>query len=350
MAKTKPIIAITLGDPAGIGPEVAIKVLAKPVIYDMCRPLLIGDVRVLEQAVNFVDVKVAFHVVSDVAEADFRPGTIDVFDLENIAPNQFEVGQVSARAGAAAFEYVKTAIELAIGEKVDGTVTNPINKESLNLAGHHYSGHTEIYAEFTDTRDFSMLLVGGNLRVAHVTTHVPLSKVSSLIKRDRILKVIQLVSDACIQFGIDRPKIGVAGLNPHSGDGGLFGNEEAAEIAPAINAAREQGLDVDGPIAPDTIFAKANAGVYDGCVAMYHDQGHIPFKMASFIWSSQKQAVESISGVNVTLGLPIIRTSVDHGTAFDIAGKGIASSDALSDAIKIAVTMAKIRMQRKARR
>jgi 4-hydroxythreonine-4-phosphate dehydrogenase len=294
---------------------------------------------------SFVDVQVEINGVDDVAHAKFTVGTIDVLDLKNIGVEEFEVGQVSAKAGAAAFEYVKTAIELAKAEIVDGTVTNPINKESINLAGHHYSGHTEIYVEFTDTKDFSMLLVGGNLRIAHVTTHVPLSGVSNLIKHDRILKVIQLVNDACKQFGITEPKIGVSGLNPHSGDGGLFGNEEATEITPAIESASVQGIDAIGPIAPDTVFAKANGGVYDGCVAMYHDQGHIPFKMVSFIWNSEKQAFENISGVNVTLGLPIIRTSVDHGTAFDIAGKGIASADALDDAINIAVTMAKTRIK-----
>jgi|TARA_Y100000310_G_scaffold203698_1_gene203958 4-hydroxythreonine-4-phosphate dehydrogenase len=346
----KPIIAITMGDPAGIGAEVAIKTLANEALYNACNPILVGDKRVLQQALGFVDEQVSLNAVNDVSSALFIPGTIDILDLQNIAVNEYELGQVSARAGAAAFEYVTTAIELAKTKIVDATVTNPINKESINLAGHHYSGHTEIYSEYTGTRDFAMLLVGGNLRISHVTTHVPLSGVSKMIKHERILKVIRLVNDACIRFGIDTPKIGVAGLNPHAGDGGLFGDEESTEIAPAISSAREQGIEAFGPIAPDTIFAKANGGVYDGCVAMYHDQGHIPFKMASFVWNSTKQAVESISGVNVTLGLPIIRTSVDHGTAFDIAGLGIASADALADAINIAITLAKTRMRKRAGR
>jgi 4-hydroxythreonine-4-phosphate dehydrogenase len=242
-------------------------------------------------------------------------------------------------AGNAAFEAVRKVIELALEKKIDATVTAPINKESIHLAGHHFSGHTEIYAHFTDTAKYAMLLADENLRVIHNSTHVSLRKACDLCKKERILEVITLLHRACQQFGIVNPKIAVAGLNPHAGENGLFGDEEILEIIPAIETANQAGMLVEGPVPPDTMFVKAVQGKYDGCVAMYHDQGHIPFKLEGFQWDNEKQTMKSVKGVNITLGLPIIRTSVDHGTAFEIAGKGIASPDAMLVAIDYAIRM-----------
>jgi 4-hydroxythreonine-4-phosphate dehydrogenase len=226
-------------------------------------------------------------------------------------------------------------------------VTAPIHKESLNDAGHNYSGHTEIFANFTKSKKYAMLLVHENLRVIHVSTHVSLRQACDHVKKERIFDVITLLHKACVQLGIKKPVIGVAGLNPHAGDGGLFGDEEKREIIPAINQATKDGYHVEGPIPADTLFSKAKGGKYDGCVAMYHDQGHIPFKYEGFKWDQRSKKMESVSGVNITLGLPIIRTSVDHGTAFDIAGKGIASPDALNMALVYAVQMANNRKPNK---
>jgi len=278
-----------------------------------------------------------------VKEAVFQHGTIDVLDLKNVVLSELALGEVSAMSGNAAFEAVKKVIDLALAEEVDATVTAPINKESIHKAGHKFSGHTEIYAHFTNTSKFAMLLADENLRVIHATTHVSLRKACDLCTRERVMEVISLLNDACIQFGIAKPHIAVAGLNPHAGENGLFGDEENDEIIPAILEARSLGYDVEGPVPPDTMFVKAVQGKYDGCVAMYHDQGHIPFKLEGFQWDNEKQTMKSVKGVNITLGLPIIRTSVDHGTAFEIAGKGIASADAMLVAIDYAIVMAKHR-------
>ncbi|WPR77453.1 4-hydroxythreonine-4-phosphate dehydrogenase PdxA [Algoriphagus sp. NG3] len=340
-----PIIAVTMGDPAGIGPEIIVKSFSKDVLYKTCKPLVVGDAATIRDAVAKLSSSLKVNSIDKVEDAVFEFGWIDVFDLNNVTLDQLELGKVSAMAGKAAFESVVKAIQLALADEVDATVTAPINKESINLAGHHYSGHTEIYAEYTGTEKFAMLLVEKNLRVIHVTTHVALRQACDMIKKDRVVDVIRLLHNACVQFGIEKPKIGVAGLNPHAGDGGLFGTEDEQEILPAVKEAVGLGYMAEGPIPPDTMFAKAVQGYYDGCVAMYHDQGHIPFKMIGFKWDNENQKMESVKGVNITLGLPIIRTSVDHGTAFEIAGKGIASEDALDLAIEYAVPMALNRMK-----
>ena len=339
-----PKIAVTMGDPAGIGPEIIVKSFSKKALYNTCKPLVVGDADTIQDAVEKLGSSLKVNVIAKVDDAVFEYGSIDVFDLDNVELGQLELGKVSAMAGKAAFESVVKAIQLALANEVDATVTAPINKESINLAGHHYSGHTEIYADYTDTKKFAMLLVEKNLRVIHVTTHVALRQACDMIKKDRVVDVIRLLHNACVQFGIEKPKIGVAGLNPHAGDGGLFGTEDDQEILPAVKEAVEQGCLAEGPIPPDTMFAKAVQGYYDGCVAMYHDQGHIPFKMIGFKWDNENQKMESVKGVNITLGLPIIRTSVDHGTAFEISGKGIASEDALDLAIQYAIPMAINRM------
>jgi 4-hydroxythreonine-4-phosphate dehydrogenase len=341
----KPIIGISMGDPAGIGPEIIVKALLHEDVHERCFPLVVGDVEVLRQAVSNLGANLKVNAVHKLVDALFTPQVLNVFDLHNVRMDELQDGTVSAMAGNAAFEAVRTVIELALRGEIDATVTAPINKESIHKAGHHFSGHTEIYAHFTHTDKYAMLLADENLRVIHATTHVSLRKACELCNKDRILDVIRLLDDACKQFGISKPRIAVAGLNPHAGENGLFGEEEIQEIIPAIHEANRLGFAVEGPVPPDTMFVKAVQGKYDGCVAMYHDQGHIPFKLEGFQWDNEKQTMKSVKGVNITLGLPIIRTSVDHGTAFEIAGKGIASADAMLVAIDYAIRMAQNRKQ-----
>jgi 4-hydroxythreonine-4-phosphate dehydrogenase len=340
-----PIIGITMGDPASIGPEIAVKALLNRELYDICKPLLVGDASVFKDIIKRLHLTVSVNIIKTVDEAKFNFGTIDVFDLHNVKLNKLEFGKVSAMAGEAAFGAVKKVIDLAMTGEIDATVTGPINKKSINEAGHHFAGHTEIYAHFTNTPKYAMLLVEDNLKVIHVSTHVSLRKACDLVKKERILEVIELLYNGMISLGATNLKIGVAGLNPHAGDSGLFGTEDEEEILPAVNEAQLLGYNVEGPVPPDTLFAKAATGAYGGVVAMYHDQGHIPFKLAGFQWDAKKKIMVSVKGVNITLGLPIIRTSVDHGTAFEIAGKGIASADAMILAIESAVQLSQYRKQ-----
>ena len=337
----KPILGITMGDPASIGPEITVKALSDPAIYEKCSPIIIGDAAVMEAAVGIVGKDVKINAVSDVKEAKFEFGTIDVYDMKLVDMDKLERGVVSAMAGNAAFQYVKKVIELAMNHEVDATVTNALNKEAMNLAGHHYSGHTEIYAEYTGTKKYTMMLAHENLRVVHVSTHVSLREACGRVKKDRVLEVIRIADQACKELGIKEPKIGVAGLNPHSGENGMFGREEIEEITPAIEAAKGEGIIVDGPVPPDTVFSKARGGWYDIVVAMYHDQGHIPLKVVGFVYNQAEQKWDAVAGVNITLGLPIIRASVDHGTAFDQAGKGVANELSLINAMDYAIRMSK---------
>ena len=337
----KPIIAITMGDPASIGPEIAVKALQQRSIHEICKPLLVGDAKVFEQIIGKLKLNVKVNAVSKVADAKFEMGAIDVFDLNITDINKLQFGKIDAMCGEASFRAVRKAIELAMAKEVDATVTGPINKKSINEAGHHFAGHTEIYAHFTGTKKYAMLLVEDNINVIHVSTHVSLRQAVDLVKKERIVQVIELMVDGLKRLGKTNLKIGVAGLNPHAGDSGLFGTEDDEEIAPAVQEAKHRGYNVEGPVPPDTMFAKAAMGAYGGVVAMYHDQGHIPFKLAGFKWNAEKQQMDSVKGVNITLGLPIIRTSVDHGTAFEIAGKGIASADAMILAIESAVQLSK---------
>lgn len=339
MKNNRPVLGITMGDPASIGPEVAVKAIAKKHVYKLCRPLLIGDAKVFEDAIQFCGLPIKVNPIKSVEDALFQFGKIDVFDLENVRLSEFKKGEMSAMAGDVAFKTVVATIELAMKGIIDATVTGPINKESIHMAGHKFSGHTEIYAQYTDTKKYAMLLVEDDLRVIHVSTHVSLREACDLVKKERILDTIELMDAACKQLGIVDPKIGIAGLNPHASDGGLFGSEEKSEIIPAIEEARKRGYNVEGPIPADTLFPKAIGGVYDGCVVMYHDQGHIPFKVVGFNWDKEAKKMKSVRGVNITLGLPIIRTSVDHGTAMEIAGQGIASPDAMVLAIEHAVRL-----------
>jgi 4-hydroxythreonine-4-phosphate dehydrogenase len=339
----KPIIAITMGDPASIGPEIAVKALLNEEVHAICRPLLVGDAGVFRQIIERLHLPAQVQAVDRVVDANFTPGVIDVYDLKNVDTPKLIFGEISAMAGQASFEAVKKVIELALAGEVDATVTGPINKKSINEAGHHFAGHTEIYAHFTGTKKYAMLLVEENMKVIHVSTHVSLRQACDLVKKERILEVIELLQDGMKQLGEKNLKIGVAGLNPHAGDSGLFGTEDDMEILPAVEAARKAGYDVEGPVPADTLFSKAATGYYGGVVAMYHDQGHIPFKLTGFKWNAEKKQMDSVKGVNITMGLPIIRTSVDHGTAFEIAGKGVASADAMVLAIESAVQLSKHR-------
>ncbi len=336
----KPIIAITMGDPAGIGPEIIVKALSLKETYEKCRPLVTGDANIMQWAVDQMGSDLKIHRIASVKEALFELGTIDVYDLACIDMDTFQPGVLQNQCGHAAFISVTTAIQLAMENEVDATVTAPLNKEALHNAGHNFDGHTEIYAHYTHTKKYAMLLADEHLRVIHVSTHVPLRVACDRVKKDRIIEVTELIHDACKQFGIENPRIGIAGLNPHASDGGLFGWEEEKEIAPAVEELLQRGFNVDGPVPPDSLFAKARCGKYDGCVAMYHDQGHIPFKVVGFQWDKETGKMEAAKGVNITLGLPIIRVSVDHGTAFDVAGKGIASPDAMLLSIDYATKMA----------
>lgn len=335
----KPVIAITMGDPASIGPEIALKALMEDSIYERCRPLIVGDAGVFQDIRERLDLPVKVKAIASVSEAVFQQGTVEVLDLKNVNLAELKFGEVSAMAGNASFEAVKKVIELALAGEVDATVTGPINKKSINEAGHHFAGHTEIYAHYTGTGKYAMLLVEDKMKVIHVSTHVSLRQACDLVKKERILQVTELLHNGMKQLGETNLRIGIAGLNPHAGDSGLFGTEDDEEILPAVLEARELGYDVEGPVPPDTLFAKAATGYYGGVVAMYHDQGHIPFKLAGFKWNAQKNRMDSVKGVNITMGLPIIRTSVDHGTAFEIAGKGIASPDAMVLAIESAVQL-----------
>ena len=337
----KPIIGITMGDPASIGPEIAVKALMQESIHAICRPVIIGDANVFAQIVSLLHLPVTINRITNISEANFQLGQIDVFDLQNVDMETLAFGTISAMSGEASFQAVKKVIELAMDKQIDATVTGPINKKSINEAGHAFAGHTEIYATYTGTKKYAMLLVEDHINVIHVSTHVSLRQACDLVQKDRIVQVIELLVDGLKRLGKTNLTIGVAGLNPHTGDNGLFGTEEAEQIIPAIEAARELGYTVEGPVPPDTMFAKAAMGAYGGVVAMYHDQGHIPFKLAGFRWNEEKQQMDSVKGVNITLGLPIIRTSVDHGTAFEIAGKGIASADAMVLAIESAVQLSK---------
>ena len=334
-------IGITMGDPASIGPEITVRAFSDKALYDMCSPVVIGDAEVMAEAVKIVGMpEIRIHAIEKISDARFEHGTIDVFDLKKVDISKLERGTISVMSGEAAFQYVKKVIELALAGEVDATVTNAFNKEAINLSGHHYSGHTEIYADLTGTKKYTMMLAHENLRVVHVSTHVSLRKACDLVKKERVLEVIRIAKKACMDLGIKNPIVGVAGLNPHSGENGLFGDEEILEIIPAINQAREEGIIVEGPIPPDTIFSKARGGMYDVVVAMYHDQGHIPLKVVGFVYDQKEQRWDAVSGVNITLGLPIVRVSVDHGTAFEQAGKGTASELSLKNAIEYSILLA----------
>ncbi|HEY51766.1 MAG TPA: 4-hydroxythreonine-4-phosphate dehydrogenase PdxA [Dehalococcoidia bacterium] len=324
----KALLAITMGDAAGSGPEIITKALAEPEIRKLCRPVVIGDAATMKEAFTFTRAPGEVKAVKEPAEAEFQDDIVEVIDLHNIELDKLTRGRVDPMAGKAAYEYIKLGTEMTLAGKTDAIVTSAINKEALNKAGYHYDGHTQLLAELCGVKDVAMMLVTGNLRVSHVSTHVSLREAIERARPPRILTVLKLTDEAVKQMGIAEPKIAVAGLNPHSGEGGLFGDEEIKYITPAIEQAKSQGMNVIGPLPPDSVFLRTHEGQFDAAIAMYHDQGHIAVKMLGIT-----------HGVNVTLGLPIIRTSVDHGTNFGKAGKGTADPTSLIEAIKLASVM-----------
>lgn len=317
-------IAITTGDPAGIGPEAVVKAI--PSINQNCLPLVIGDLNVLEEAIETFKIPLKLKVIHKTAEISLSPDTLWFMDMKRLP--LFKKGGPDAENGAACAEYVKKAVELAVAKEVDAIVTAPISKEALKLAGLKWPGHTEMLAELTGTNEYAMMLAGGPLKVILVTIHTSLKSVPGLITRERVLKTIRLAKKACEMLGTKKPLIAVAGLNPHAGEAGIFGDEEIREIVPAIEEANRKGINVEGPFPPDIVFYKAYRGDFDIVVCMYHDQGLIPLKMIAFD-----------KGVNVTVGLPIIRTSPDHGTAYDIAWKGVADPSSMIEAIRMALRL-----------
>jgi 4-hydroxythreonine-4-phosphate dehydrogenase len=329
-----------VGDPAGIGPEITAKALSLREIHDICRPLAVAETAMMEDAVKFSGLDAEIHGVSSPGEGVYELGIIDVLDMRNIDAKSIQHKVVSSECGRASFEYVRRVIELAKSGEVDATVTGPINKEAINRAGFHYPGHTEIYADLTNTEDYAMMLMHEQFRVIHVSTHVSMREACDRVKKERIYKVIKLGYDTMKRLGIENPKIAVTGLNPHAGEAGLFGREEIEEIQPAIKKAQKDGMTVEGPIPPDTVFSKMQGGQYDMVVVMYHDQGHIPTKLMGFRYDEKTKTWDSISGVNITVGLPIIRVAVDHGTAFGKAGEGRANPESMIQAIKIAAKLA----------
>ena len=339
MNQTKPLLGISVGDPAGIGPEITAKALNLESTYQICRPLVVSDAKVMEEAIRFSNLSLKVNTIERPADGKYEFGTIDVLDMKNVDMDKLEYKRVAEMSGRASFEYIEKVIELALAGEIDATITGPINKESINSAGFHYSGHTEIYADKTNTKDYSMMLADGDFRVAHVCTHVSLRQACDLVKKDRVLTVINLANNALKKIGVKTPRIAVAGLNPHCGEGGLFGDEDEKEILPAVEEARAAGIVAEGPIPADTVFSKMMGGQYDMVVVMYHDQGHIPTKLSGFKYNEETNTWTGMSGVNVTLGLPIIRSSVDHGVAFGKAGEGRANPDSMIQAIEMGVKL-----------
>lgn len=328
----KPILAVTLGDATGTGPELIAKAFREPSVRSLCRPVVVGDAASVRAAVAIAGVNSSVRTITALRDAVDDVALIDVFDLNNIDITHLARGAISAAAGRAAYESIKQAVALTLAGDAEAVVTSAINKAALHQAGFHYDGHTELLAELCGNPPVTMMLVADKLRVCHVSTHVSLREAISRVRADRIIEVLKLARDGLQILGIAEPRIAVAGLNPHAGEGGLFGEEELKIIGPAVGEARRSGLDASGPYAGDTVFFRTLQGEFDCAIAMYHDQGHVAAKMLG-IWQ----------GVNVTLGLPIIRTSVEHGTDFQNAGKGTGDPRSLVQALKLAATMARTR-------
>lgn len=338
--KPKIPIAITMGDAAGIGPEIIVKALERKDLHRSGIPVVIGDAQTMEQALTIAKSRLKIQAISAIDQAQDDPETIPVLDLKNIDLPRLKHGRIDPMPGKAAVEYIQKAVALAMKGRVGAIVTAPIHKEAINKAGFHYAGHTELLAHLTGTKEYAMLLAHGPFRVSHVTTHTSMRNACDRIKKERIFAVIRLTYEFLKQLGIENPRIGVAGLNPHSGEDGLFGDEEQREILPAVEEARGKGWNVDGPVPPDTVFTKMKGKQYDAVVAMYHDQGHIAVKLVGFSLKPGGNEWDKMSGINMTLGLPIIRTSVDHGVAFGKAGQGRANPQSMVEAIKLAIQLA----------
>ena len=308
-----PILAITMGDPGGVGAEVIVKALSTGEVYSWCRPLVLGHPEIMRSNLQHVADGAQIAEIEHPETAEFRPGRIEVLCPVELDLDKITRGRVCAESGRGAVEWVKAGVDLALEGRVDAIVTAPLNKEAMHLAGYPYAGHTELLGDRTQTRDYRMLLAAEQLKVVHVTVHMALSEVPERLSVERVFHTIRLGGEALVDLGFPQPRIAVSGLNPHAGEHRLFGDEDALAIAPAVEQGVEAGWDVTGPLPGDTLFHRAHRGEFDLVVAMYHDQGHIPIKLVAFA-----------DAVNITLGLPIVRTSVDHGTAFDIVGQGIA--------------------------
>jgi len=328
MNSYRPLLAITMGDPAGAGPEIVVKSLALPEIHQLCRGLVIGDAEAMRAAADIVGIPMSVNAIASPGEMQDDPKVLNVLDQKTVDVDTLVRGRVDPRAGRAAYLAIEKGTLLTIAGETDAIVTAPLNKDALNQAGYHFPGHTQILAHLCGASDAVMMLTADDFRIVHVSTHVSLREACDRVTKERVLEVMLLGAEAARKMGVKEPRIVVPGLNPHSGEGGLFGDEEEKHIIPAIEAAKEMGMNVRGPLPPDTAFLRAYRGEFDLVVAMYHDQGHIPIKMVGFE-----------KGVNVTLGLPIIRTSVDHGTVFGKAGKGTANAISMIEAIKLAALM-----------
>ena len=324
----RPVIAITIGDPAGIGPEVVVKALSDETIYDMCRPFVIGESAAVRAAIALTGINLNLNPIGKVLDTIGKSGTIDILDMHNLEWDKVKMGTLSADCGRASMEFLEKAMQFAMNHEIMAMVNAPINKEATMLAGYTGLGHLEYMAASTNTKIYATMLATGNLRCVHLTTHYSLKEACGRVKKDFILERLKLTDLSFRQWGFVQPVIGVAALNPHAGEDGMFGREEIDEIAPAVREAVSLGIDARGPFPTDSIFNRAIKGEFDVVLVMYHDQGHIPVKVHGFEKS-----------VSVALGLPFLRTSVDHGTAFDIAGKGIANAESISEAIKTAARL-----------
>lgn len=326
---SKPIIGIPLGDPAGIGPEIVVKALDCEDVYKVCKPVIIGEKNTIKQAMEICEIDLEINQIETPNQGKFTKGNIDLINLNNINIEELKIGRIQSMAGKAAFEYIKKAVELALKKEIHAIATTPINKESLRAANIPYIGHTEMLEDLTNTYNPLTMFQVQNLRVFFLTRHVSLRKACDLVTEENIYEFIIRCIDALKILGVKNPKLAVAGLNPHSGENGLFGDEEVKEIEPAIKRAQEEAIDVVGPVSADSVFYFGLKGNYDAVLSLYHDQGHIATKMVDFERT-----------ISITNNLPFLRTSVDHGTAFDIAGTGKASPVSMIEAIRLAAEYA----------
>jgi len=325
-----------MGDPAGIGPEVVLQTLFSQRAKDSARLMVIGYPGPFVRDAELLSLDIAIREIESPVNIDESKSAVNLLVPDRTITFPLTYGIVDAACGRAAGACIVRSAGLALDGLIDAVVTAPINKESLNLGGYSFPGHTEMYRHLTGAPDIAMLLTLGSLRVIHVVTHEAMRNVPDLIRKERIVRVTELMHDALLRLGIEKPRIAVSGLNPHAGEAGMFGSEETGEIVPAVDELRDRGIDAAGPLPPDTVFARAYGGEFDGVVAMYHDQGHIALKLLGFRLGEHGREV---GGVNTTLGLPIIRTSVDHGTAFDIAGRGVASPESMIEAVEMAARL-----------
>ncbi|HIE18311.1 TPA: 4-hydroxythreonine-4-phosphate dehydrogenase PdxA [Candidatus Bathyarchaeota archaeon] len=326
----RPIVGVTMGDPAGIGPEITLKALSKPSVCRLCKPVVIGDLKLLEKTSEKLSLDISLRDTDSLGEALGKIGIVDVIDLENIDLSSFEFGKASAKGGKASVEYIERAVDLALHGEIDAITTCPINKQAIRMAGSPYIGHTEMFGALCGVKDPLVMFWVRGVKIFFLTRHAPLAEAIQAVKKEHIVEIVTRIAFELRRVGFNKPVIAVASLNPHASDGGLIGDEERKEIVPAVEELRSRGFHVVGPVPADAVFHKAFEGYYDVVLSLYHDQGHIAAKTVDFYGT-----------ISVTLGLPFIRTSVDHGTAYDIVRKGIANSKSLEEAVKLAAQLSK---------